>query len=186
MQRGLRTALGVFLVVLVGMTAAPAQSRQAVGGPGLVRLAEDGDSWAQTRLGFMLATGRGLAQNYVEAAYWYHRAAEQGHPDAQYFLANFLNLGKGVRRDWVQSHKWFNLSASRTKPGEEQEHRARMRDAIASKLTAAEFEKAQRLAIMWHPKPERGWLERRSRPRIVCPPNAAPIDGSCGPTITIK
>jgi hypothetical protein len=156
MQKASRIALGVTLLALVGTSAAPAQSlRQDAGGPSIVRLAERGDAQAQTRLGFMLATGRGLPQNFAEAAYWYRRAAEQGDPDAQYLLGVCHDLGKGVPVDWVQAHKWLNLSAGRTRAGEEREHRARMRDAIASKLSRAELAAAQRLAIAWRPKPER-------------------------------
>ena len=156
MQKASQIALGVTLLALVGVTAAPAQSlRQGAGGPGVVRLAERGDARAQTRLGFMLDTGRGAPQNFVEAAYWYQRAAEQGDPDAQYLLGVCYDFGKGVPEDWVQAHKWLNLSASRTRAGEEREHRAKMRDAIASKLNRPGVAAAQSLAVAWRPKPER-------------------------------
>jgi len=156
MQKASQIALGVTLLALVAVTAAPAQSlRQGSGGPGVVRLAERGDARAQARLGFMLATGRGVPQNFVEAAYWYQRAAEQGDPDAQYLLGVCYDLGKGVPEDWVLAHKWLNLSASRTRAGDEREHRARMRDAIAFKLGGPGVAAAQSLAIAWRPKPER-------------------------------
>ncbi len=156
MQKASQIALGVTLLALVGVTAAPAQSlRQGAGGPGVVRLAERGDARAQTRLGFMLATGRGVPQNFIEAAYWYQRAAEQGDPDAQYLLGVCYDFGKGVPEDWVQAHKWLNLSASRTRAGEEREHRAKTRDAIASKLNRPGVAAAQSLAVAWRPKPER-------------------------------
>jgi TPR repeat protein len=156
MQNASRIALGVTLLVLSGIMAVPAQSLwQGAGGPSVVSAAALGDAKAQTRLGFMLSTGRGFAQNFAEAAYWYRRAAEQGDPDAQYLLGVCHDLGRGVPVDWVQAHKWLNLSAGRTRTGEEREHRARMRDAIASKLSRAELAAAHRLAIAWRPKPER-------------------------------
>jgi len=37
-----------------------------------------GTTSAQAYLGFMFETGRGVPQNYTEAAMWYRRAAEQG------------------------------------------------------------------------------------------------------------
>src|SRR4051794_5840843 len=46
-------------------------------------LAEHGDPAAQTYLGFMFETGRGVPRNYTEAAMWYRRAAEQGDSLAQ-------------------------------------------------------------------------------------------------------
>jgi TPR repeat protein len=45
-----------------------------------IPLAEQGVPAAQSYLGFMFETGRGVAQNYTEAAMWYRRAAEQGDP----------------------------------------------------------------------------------------------------------
>ena len=152
MQKASSIALGMTLLALVGVTAAPAQPPRY--SPGIVRLADRGDARAQTRLGFMLANGLNLPQNYAEAAYWYRRAAEQGDPDAQYLLGVCFDLGKGVPIDFVLAHKWFNLSASRTRPGDEREHRARMRDALATKLSRPEFEVAQSLAINWRPKRE--------------------------------
>lgn len=40
-------------------------------------LAEQGDPAAQTYLGFMFETGRGVPKNYTEAAMWYRRAADR-------------------------------------------------------------------------------------------------------------
>ena len=156
MRKASQIVVGVILLTLGGIFAAPAQPpRQSAGGTGVVRLAERGDAQAQTRLGFMFETGQGVPQNYTEAAYWYRRAAEQGDPNAQYLLGNSFNLGKGVPIDWVQAYIWFNLSASRTRPGDERKHRVTMRDIMASKLGRPLFEEAQNLAILWRPKPER-------------------------------
>src|SRR5262245_42788213 len=158
MQKIRQLALGAALVAIAGLPAPMAQSVSAatsVSGYGLIRLAERGDARAQTRLGFMLATGRGAPQNLIESAYWYRRAAEQGDPDAQYFLGECYDLGHGVPVDWILAHKWLNLSAARTQPGDERAHRARMRDAIASKLSREQVALAQELALAWRPRPER-------------------------------
>jgi TPR repeat protein len=155
MRKALQIAFGVTLLALVGVSGAPGQPLSQPGGPGMVRLAERGNARAQTRLGLMLETGRGLPQDYAEAAYWYRRAAEQGDPDAQYLLGNCFSLGLGVPWDLVHAYKWFNLSASRTREGAEREHRARMRNAIAFTLKEPELEEAQFLATAWRPKPER-------------------------------
>jgi TPR repeat protein len=155
MQKTSQFAIGVVLFALAGFTPLSAQSVRQAEGLAVVRLAERGNARAQTRLGFMLATGRGAPQNDAEAAYWYQRAAEQGDPDAQYLLGICFDLAKGVALNWVQAYKWFNLSASRTVAGEEREHRLRMRDAIAKKLSRSELELAQSLALAWRPRPER-------------------------------
>ena len=49
-----------------------------------ISLAERGNAPSQTYLGFLFETGRGVPQNYTEAAMWYRRAAEQGDSRAQY------------------------------------------------------------------------------------------------------
>ena len=51
---------------------------------------------AQTRLGHLYATGRGVPQNMTLAAYWYGRAAEQGQPMAQFLLGLQYDKGQGV------------------------------------------------------------------------------------------
>ena len=154
MMKASQTALGVMLLLLVGFAEAPAR-QQGAGGAEVLQSAERGDARAQTILGFMFASGRGLPQNFVLAAYWYTRAAEQGNPDAQYQLGVSYDLGRGVPVDWILAYKWLNLSASRTKPGQEREFRARMRNAIATKLNPSLLAVAQGLAVAWRPKPER-------------------------------
>ena len=68
----------------------------------------------------MFETGRGVPQNYTEAAMWYRRAAEQGDSLAQYSLGLLYDKGQGVPQDIVEANKWLNLStaaAPRRRPG---------------------------------------------------------------------
>ena len=44
--------------------------------------AQQGYAIVQTHLGFMYYTGKGVAQDYQEAAKWFRKAAEQGDADA--------------------------------------------------------------------------------------------------------
>ena len=74
------------------------------------RFAERGEPAAQTYLGFMFETGRGVPQNYTEAAMWYRRAAEQGDSLAQYSLGLLYDRGQGVPQDIVEASKWLNLA----------------------------------------------------------------------------
>ena len=46
-------------------------------------LAEQGNAQAQYMLGELYAIGKGVPQDYVEAAKWFREAAEQGFLDAQ-------------------------------------------------------------------------------------------------------
>jgi len=52
-------------------------------------LAEQGYASAQFNLGLLYLHGKGLSQDYVEAAKWFRRAAEQGDADAQNNLGVF-------------------------------------------------------------------------------------------------
>ncbi len=46
-------------------------------------MAEQGDADAQYFVGAMYENGRGVRQNYAEAAKWYRRAARQSHAEAK-------------------------------------------------------------------------------------------------------
>jgi len=87
-------------------------------------LAEQGVRPAQSYLGFMFETGRGVPQNYTEAAMWYRRAAEQGDSLAQYSLGLLYDRGQGVPQDIVEANKWLNLSTAAA-PRKAREARAR-------------------------------------------------------------
>jgi TPR repeat protein len=117
-------------------------------------LAEQGDPAAQTYLGFMFETGRGVPKNYTEAAMWYRRAAEQGDSLAQYSLGLLYDKGQGVPQDIVEANKWLNLSAA-SAPRGAREARARLRDAVTTKMTRGEIARARLRALEWVPTRER-------------------------------
>jgi hypothetical protein len=117
-------------------------------------LAEQGDPAAQTYLGFMFETGRGVPRNYTEAAMWYRRAAEQGDSLAQYSLGLLYDKGQGVPQDIVEANKWLNLSAA-SAPRRAREARARIRDAVTTKMTRGEIARSRLRALEWVPTRER-------------------------------
>jgi hypothetical protein len=119
-----------------------------------IPLAERGGASAQAYLGFMFETGRGVPQNYTEAAMWYRRAAEQGDSLAQYSLGLLYDHGQGVPRDIVEANKWLNLSTAGA-PRRAREARARIRDAVTTKMTRGEIARARLRAQEWAPVPER-------------------------------
>jgi hypothetical protein len=118
-----------------------------------IPLAEQGNAGAQAYLGFMFETGRGVPQNYTEAAMWYRRAAEQGDSLAQYSLGVLYDRGAGVPRDIVEASKWLNLSTA-TAPRRAREARARIRDAVTTKMTRGEIAQARVRALEWAPARE--------------------------------
>jgi uncharacterized protein len=110
--------------------------------------AQRGDPAAEARLGWLYSTGRGLPQNFAEAAKWYYRAATRGNATAQYELGMAYNKGQGVPRDYVLSYLWLNLSAAQA-VGADREYKTTLRDAIASKMTPRQLLSAQQLALKW-------------------------------------
>jgi uncharacterized protein len=119
-----------------------------------IPLAERGDPVAQAYLGYMFETGRGVPQNYTEAAMWYRRSAEQGDTSAQYSLGMLYDKGFGVPQDVVEANKWLNLSTAAAPP-EAREARARIRDAVTTKMTRGEIARARLRALEWTPVRER-------------------------------
>eukprot|EP00729_Bicosta_minor_P012138 gene12138-biopygen30069 len=66
---------------------------------------------AQHNLANMYGTGRGVEQDYVEAAKWQRKAAEAGFAHAQCSLGYMYGTGRGVEQDHVEAVKWFRKSA---------------------------------------------------------------------------
>jgi uncharacterized protein len=117
-------------------------------------LAEHGDARAQAFLGFMYEHGRGVPQDYVAAVYWYTCAAEQGHVTAQYLLGLMYDKGHGVERSDALAYMWLNLAAAHAPP-QARDYYARIRDAVAAKLTAAQLDEAQWRATGFFPHVQR-------------------------------
>jgi TPR repeat protein len=115
-------------------------------------LAEQGDPLAQTYLGLMYATGRGVPQDYALAAHWYRKAADCGIPLAQLMLGLMYDKGHGVPQDFILAHMWLNLAVARATP-EEREYWVRLRDAVGAKLNPAQISVAQQLAAGWSVAP---------------------------------
>ena len=156
-MRRLAAVLSVFLVLAAGDARAGFDEGLAAYERGdyatalreLRPLAEQ-DAAAQFLLGLMYDEGRGVSQDYAEAAKWYRFAAEQGDADGQNLLGAAYANGKGVPQDYVQSHMWLNLSAAQGLETARNE-----RDIIAERMTPAQIAEAQRLAREWTEKHEK-------------------------------
>lgn len=77
-------------------------------------LAEQGNTYAQTNLGWLYATGRGVSKDYKEALKWYRRAAEHGDVSAQHDLGTIYAAGTmapQVSQDYKEAMKWYRLAA---------------------------------------------------------------------------
>ena len=119
------------------------------------RLAADqGYADAQHNAGLMYANGQGVRQDDAEAVRWYRLAADQGHVSAQFDLGTrYSSGGRGVSQDDVEAHMWFNLAAAQSS-GEDLDIFARLREAVAERMTPEQLAEAQRRAREWTPTPE--------------------------------
>ncbi len=69
------------------------------------------DPQAQYNRGTDYWYGRGVPQDYVEAANWYRKAAERGYAEAQYRLGQMLATGQGIRQDDTEAANWYRKAA---------------------------------------------------------------------------
>jgi TPR repeat protein len=126
------------------------RSKDAASVQRTMTLAQRGNARAQAMLGFMYANGRGVPQSYDVAVDWYLQSAEHGDPTGQYLLGLMYDKGFGVTRDVILAHKWLNLAAAHA-PRQNRENVLRLRDALASKMTRAQLDLAQQLAVDFVP-----------------------------------
>jgi TPR repeat protein len=94
----------------------------------------------------MYQSGKGVPQDYAEAANWYRKAAEQGLSTAQTNLGNLYSGGRGVPLDRVHAYMWLSLAAARGDPNAE-----KIQQLVAKAMTPAEITEAQKLAAEWKP-----------------------------------
>jgi TPR repeat protein len=111
----------------------------------LMLLAYGGDVCAQARLCFMFQAGLGVVQSFAVAATYCRVAAEQGDPNAQYLLGLMYDKGQGVPRDVVLAYMWLDLAAAGGSLSVRAAY-ARIRDAVATKMTPAQLQYGQALA----------------------------------------
>ncbi|HLW90826.1 MAG TPA: hypothetical protein VKS78_05940 [Roseiarcus sp.] len=113
------------------------------------QLAAEGDAASQYNLGEMYYAGRGVAQDYGEAAKWFQRAAEKGVPAAQLDLGVAFALGRGVPQDLERAYMWLSIAASTYASESERALAARARDLVSTRMTESELRDANRLTGGW-------------------------------------
>jgi TPR repeat protein len=158
-MRGLAVCLALVVLCLAASAKADALSAAehafarrdyARAAPVLLVAAERGLPVAQTYIGYMYQNGLGVPRDYVAAASWLNQAAEQDEPTAQFLLGLLFDNGYGVPQDWVQAEVWLNLAASQASANE-RDYWARIRDAVAQKLTLDQLAEARQRAFDWAP-----------------------------------
>lgn len=84
----------------------------ALVGPLSLRLAAaSGNPSATFEVGARFAEGKGVRQNFKEAAQWYTKSATRGFALAQYRLATLYERGLGVDKDLSRAKIWYERAA---------------------------------------------------------------------------
>ncbi|MBR0753874.1 SEL1-like repeat protein [Bradyrhizobium jicamae] len=73
--------------------------------------AESGNGKAQSYVGSMYQSGRGVERDYREAMHWFQLAAEQGDPYSQGYVGYLYAEGLGVVRDEALAAQWYTKAA---------------------------------------------------------------------------
>lgn len=80
----------------------------------LSKVAEMGNDSAQSMLGDCYYYGRGIAQDYKKAVFWYRKAADQGNRDAECSMGTCYEYGEGVeKKDINEAIKWYERAAQK-------------------------------------------------------------------------
>jgi len=127
-------------------------------------LAWQGNAAAQTNLGLMYWSGRGVVRDYGEAVKWWRKAALQGNADAQHKLGVMYLGGTGVTQDKREAFRWLHKAA-------EQGHAGAQNDIEfinEANATSAEEKKAREANKQSRPKQE----AKRPEPKKSPPPKA--------------
>ena len=86
-----------------------------------------------------------MGKDFTLAARLFRPIAEQGNAKAQYTLVLMYDKGQGVPQDFVRAHMWYNVAAAALSDPEGKIS-MKNRNHVASKMTAAQIEKAQEMA----------------------------------------
>jgi TPR repeat protein len=82
----------------------------------LQQKAAAGDVLAQNNLGFAYAFGRGIEQNFQQAARWFTLSASAGFAPAQVNLGALYERGWAESRDMSMAIRWYRAAADLGEP----------------------------------------------------------------------
>jgi Sel1 repeat-containing protein len=107
----LALALATFVGCEKAQSPAAPKPQPAIDLIGTRAKAEQGDAASQNILGDLWAHGKGVAQDYTQAAKWYRQAADQGLAVAQCNLAALYAAGAGMKSDPAEAVRWYRKAA---------------------------------------------------------------------------
>ena len=134
----------------IGFFADPRLARPAADADARARYktaADRGEPDAQFILAYLLSAGPPAERDLPAAARLYQAAASKGHAAAMANLGVLYLKGWGVPQDYVLGYMWINLAASGLAGA------AKLREALAKQMTAAQVNEAQALSRQRSEKP---------------------------------
>ena len=111
---------------------------------------EQGNADAQLLLGAAYATALGVPQNNRVAVQWLTKAGEQGNVDAQLLLGVvYFFDAPGAKKDSTEVYIWASLAKAKLAnlDAEESKQVNEIIEALTRKMTPAQLQKAQDLAL---------------------------------------
>ena len=75
------------------------------------RMAEDGDKYACTYIGWLYNYGNGVDQSYSRAMKWYREAAALGHACVEFNIGVMYRCGNGVDQNDSTAIEWCRQAA---------------------------------------------------------------------------
>jgi TPR repeat protein len=119
--RWVRFAAGMVACTLTAAFAQTAGPQNAGIDAALLAKANAGDAASQVLVGESYAGGKGVAQDYTQAADWYRKAADKGDISGELHLAALYRDGGGKHfaRDMVQAAAWYRKVADQGDAGAE-------------------------------------------------------------------
>lgn len=138
-----------FVVAYLYRISVPFQKENPKGAENVLReAAQRGDAVAQHDLGLLYYDGKGVTQDYAEAAIWYGKAAAQGELKSQVKLGSLYMNGQGVPQDYEEAYFWLILAATCGKGSY-----ATLRDQASRHLTPQQVSSVQTRARQWNQTP---------------------------------
>jgi TPR repeat protein/uncharacterized caspase-like protein len=75
------------------------------------QLAEQGETWAEVKVGLAYYNGEGVPQDDAESAKWLRKAADKNDPAAQNSLGWLYQNGRGVPKEGAEAARWYRKAA---------------------------------------------------------------------------
>lgn len=108
-------------------------------------LAEQRHTGAHSNMDPMYAARPDVPKDSQEAMRAWRRAAEQGDAEGQYNLGLMYDKGQGVPQDFIRAYMWYHLAAEALS-GDDAMVAIKLRDRVASRMSAAQIAKALEMA----------------------------------------